>query len=103
MGLVARHLEANGIPTVTIATARDITASTFPPRAVFVNYPLGNPCGRPGDPDNQREIVGAALAVLESAQRPGEIVDLPHRWREEDTAADEWMDHVYIGEHIPSE
>ena len=25
MGLVARHLEANGIPTVTFSCARDIT------------------------------------------------------------------------------
>ena len=65
MSLVARHLEAEGLPTVILASARDITASAFPPRAVFLNYPLGNTAGRPFDPENQRAVVGAALDLLE--------------------------------------
>ncbi len=39
--LVARHLEANGIPTVVIATARDIVESAAVPRLLFVDFPLG--------------------------------------------------------------
>ncbi len=95
MSLVARHLEANGIPTVVLCCARDITASAFPPRAVFVNYPLGNTCGRPNDPENQREVLAFALRVLETAERPGEIVDTPFRWDESDS----WMDRVYDDNH----
>ena len=54
MGLVARHLEANGIPTVTFSCARDITEAVRPPRSVFLDYPLGSTCGRPHDRANQR-------------------------------------------------
>ncbi len=95
MSLVARYLEANGIPTVILCCARDITASAFPPRAVFVNYPLGNPCGRPFDPDNQREVLRTALGVLESAAEPGRIVETPFRWHE----GDGWMERVYDENH----
>jgi hypothetical protein len=43
VSLVARHLEANGIPTVVIATARDIVESAAVPRLLFVDFPLGAP------------------------------------------------------------
>ena len=95
MSLVARHLEAEGIPTVILACARDITASAFPPRAVFLNYPLGNPAGRPHDPSNQRAVLEAALHLLETATKPGTIQDLPFRWTDDDT----WMERVYDDNH----
>jgi D-proline reductase (dithiol) PrdB len=80
VGLVARHLEANGIPTVTFSCARDITEAVLPPRSLFLDYPLGSTCGRPHDPANQRAVILAGLALLESGQTPGEIVDLPDEW-----------------------
>ena len=95
MSLVARHLEANGIPTVMLASARDITQSAFPPRAVFVNYPLGNTAGRPFDPANQRAIVSQAFDVLETATQPCILVDTPHRWRQDEG----WMERVYDEHH----
>jgi hypothetical protein len=95
VGLVARHLEAAGIPTVIMACARDITAGAYPPRAVFSHFPLGNPAGRPFDPENQRAVIGAALALLESATGPGTIVDLPHRWHE----GEAWVERVYDDGH----
>ena len=95
MSLVARHLEAEGIPTVILACARDITASAFPPRAVFLNYPLGNPAGRPHDPENQRAVLETALRLLETATKPGTIQDLPFRWTDDDT----WMERVYDDNH----
>ncbi len=95
MSLVARHLEAEGIPTVILACARDITARAFPPRAVYLDYPLGNPAGRPFDPENQRAVLGAALELLETATASGVIADLPHRWNEDDS----WKDRVYDDNH----
>jgi len=94
VSLVARHLEANGIPTVVYSVARDITASAFTPRAVFTNYPLGNPCGRPRDPTNQREVLRAGLKLLESATAPGTIVDLPYVWSESDL----WKQRIFSEE-----
>jgi hypothetical protein len=94
VSLVARHLEANGIPTVVYTVARDITASAFTPRAVFTNYPLGNPCGRPGDPAEQRAVLRAGLRLLETATAPGTLVDLPHVWSE----SREWMARIFSAE-----
>ena len=85
MGLVARHLEANGIPTVTFSCARDITEAVRPPRSVFLDYPLGSTCGGPFDPANQRSVVLAGLRLLETGRTPGEIVDLPFGWSADET------------------
>ena len=85
MGLVARHLEANGIPTVTFSCARDITESVLPPRSVFLDYPLGSTCGRPYDHTNQRAVLLAGLRLLETGQTPGQIVDLPYVWSADET------------------
>jgi len=73
-------LEAGGISTVTYTNARDIAASAGNPRQVFLNYPLGNPAGRPHDPENQRSVLAAGLKLLEDADRPGIIIDLPYVW-----------------------
>lgn len=86
MSLVARHLEAHGIPTVVIGSARDIVEQCGVPRFVFTDFPLGNPCGRPYDADMQRDIVGTALDVLETARFPRTTVQTSFRW----DAAGEW-------------
>jgi hypothetical protein len=88
VSLVARVLEEGGISTVTYTNARDIAASAGNPRQVFLNYPLGNPAGRPHDPENQRSVLRAGLKLLEDADRPGIIVDLPYTWSD----SREWME-----------
>jgi D-proline reductase (dithiol) PrdB len=50
------------------------------PRAVYVRFPLGNPLGEPGRPDQQRRILDEMLELLETAEEP-QIVELPYRWR----------------------
>ena len=82
MSLVARVLEKGGLSTVTFTNARDIAARAGNPRQIFLNYPLGNPAGRPHDVENQREVLRAGLKLLEDADRPGIIVDLPYVWSE---------------------
>lgn len=94
MSLVARHLEEHGIPTVVFSNARDITLSARAPRAVFTNYPLGNPCGRPFDTDNQREILMAGLGLLESATTGGTVLDTSHVWSE----SRDWMRLIFSDE-----
>lgn len=94
MSLVARVLEAGGISTVTYTNARDIAASAGNPRQIFLNYPLGNPAGRPHDAHNQREVLRAGLKLLEEADRPGIIIDLPYVWSE----SKEWMEKFMTDE-----
>ena len=94
MSLVARVLEAGGISTVTFTNARDIASSAGNPRQIFLNYPLGNPAGRPHDADNQREVLRAGLKLLEEADKPGIIIDLPYVWSE----SKEWMEKFMTDE-----
>ena len=78
--LVARHLEANGIPTVCLGSGLDILEAGRPPRAAFVDYPLGHSAGKPFDAADQHGIVRAALQCFETITTPGEIRILPNRW-----------------------
>ena len=49
VSLVARHLEANGIPTVVMGCAKDIVEHAAVPRFLFSDFPLGNSAGKPHD------------------------------------------------------
>jgi len=80
VGLIARHLEAQGIPTTSLSSARDITLAVAPPRAAFVDYPLGHTSGKCRDRDDQRAIVEGALDLLRTATEPGRVVDLGRVW-----------------------
>lgn len=83
MSLVARHLEANGLPTVIVGSARDVVEHCGVARFVFNDFPLGNPCGHPWRPDMQREVVGAALGLLETAPGPRTTLVTPFAWKED--------------------
>ena len=86
VSLIARHLEANGLPTLCLGSAHDILTAGGAPRSVFVDYPLGHSAGRPFDRADQRAVVSAALAGFESISRPGEVLTLSNRW----AADEEW-------------
>ena len=66
-----------------MTSARSITASTNPPRAAFTDFPLGHTCGPPGRPEVQRAIIRDALALFDSLDAPGAIVDLGYSWNAE--------------------
>jgi len=94
VSLVARHLEENGIPTVIIGAARDIVEHCGVARLVFTDFPLGSPCGEPGDTGMQRHIVGSALDLLESATGPRATIQSPYAW----TKGDAWKETVFTVE-----
>lgn len=94
MSLVARFLEANGIPTVVIATARDIVEYCGVPRLVFVDFPLGNPCGVPFDVNMQSQILDVGLDLLESAQAPRTTVVAPFSW----PGGEDWKESIFTEE-----
>jgi D-proline reductase (dithiol) PrdB len=83
LSLVARHLEANGIPTVLIGSAKDVVEYCGVARFYFTDFPLGNPCGHPWRPDMQLEIVRQALRLFEEANAPRTTVTAPFSWRED--------------------
>jgi len=90
VSLVARFLEAQGIPTVVVGSARDIVEECGVPRFLFSDFPLGNPCGRPYDLAMQLDITGSALGLLESATLPRTTVQTRHIWDEDATWKDRY-------------
>ena len=94
MSLIARHLEANGIPTVMIANGRDIVEHCGVPRLVFVDFPLGNPCGEPYEAEQQRQIFEMALNLLETATEPRTTVEAPFKWPK----GDDWKRLIFSDE-----
>jgi D-proline reductase (dithiol) PrdB len=83
VSLVARYLEANGLPTVIIGSALDIVEHCGVPRFVFTDLPLGNPVGHPWNRDMQREVVQLALDTLEAATGPRTTVRSPVSWKDD--------------------
>ena len=83
MSLVARHLEADGIPTVIMGCAKDIVEHCGVPRFLFSDFPLGNSAGRPFDVESQTLTLELALRVLETAPAARTTVQSPLRWRDE--------------------
>ncbi|MGB5755286.1 MAG: hypothetical protein WBM50_00095 [Acidimicrobiales bacterium] len=62
--------------TTSISLVREQTEKVRPPRALWVPYALGRPLGSAGDPEFQRHVLRAALAMLDSATEPT-IEDYP--------------------------
>jgi len=84
VSLVARYLEANGLPTVIIGSALDIVEHCGVPRFLFTDFPLGNPAGHPWDRAMQEKIVRQAVGLLESAPGPRATVKAPFGWKASD-------------------
>jgi len=83
VSLVARHIEADGIPTVIMGCAKDIVEHCGVPRFLFSDFPLGNSAGRPFDIESQAQTLELALRVLESAPAARTTVQSGQRWSED--------------------
>ena len=63
-----------------MTSALDITQAVNPPRAAFLDYPLGHTTGKPHQPVLQREILLEALAGFSNLTAPGSVKMLPFKW-----------------------
>ncbi|WP_433556034.1 glycine/sarcosine/betaine reductase selenoprotein B family protein [Pseudonocardia xinjiangensis] len=97
-GVLARAIERRGLPTTSLATLYKPAQSVKPPRATFLDFPLGCPGGRPNRPDQQRAIVRAALETGASTpiDTPWSLGRLPFTWDEDGNRAwEELVTDVY--------
>ena len=79
MPVLARIVEAAGIPTVIVSMLPDIAERFRLPRIVGVEFPFGHPFGVPHDRAMQRTVALAALSVYERDDLPARI-DVPIAW-----------------------
>lgn len=91
MSLVASGLEARGISTLVIGTARDILAAARAPRSVWVDFPVGRPFGQPHASAQHRQVLAAALEQMDAFTAPGQIRDLPFEWADGDRSWEEMV------------
>ena len=80
MSLVARHLESEGISTVVIGSTCDIVEECGVPRFLFVDFPLGNPCGKPWDVPMQQALIGEAFDLLDKSWQPRTTLQASFAW-----------------------
>jgi hypothetical protein len=73
-----------------MTSALSITRSVNPPRAAFLDFPLGHTTGRPHAAAEQRSILRAGLAGFTTIDVPGGIAMLPFSWSDDDA----WKDTV---------
>ena len=94
MSLISRYIEEHGIPTVVVGAARDIVEHCGVARFLFVDFPLGSPCGEPWDVGQQRAIFQQALDLLETAPGPMTTWEAGYAWSQ----GDDWKRTVFTEE-----
>jgi hypothetical protein len=78
--VLARWIEAAGIPTVTLTMMPSVADERLAPRVVGVEFPFGHAFGMPHDRVMQRRTLELALRVLAGASKFGTRVDLDVAW-----------------------
>lgn len=84
MGLIQREIEKAGIPTIGISIVREFTEKVRPPRTIFLRWPFGHVLGEPSNIGQQRAVLAEAFKALYAIATPGEILNIPFRWRREE-------------------
>ena len=74
-----------------MSSARDITRAAWPPRAAYLDYPLGHTSGRAHEPEQNLAILRDTFAAFENLRVPGSMAHLPYRWSD----TDRWKDRVF--------
>ena len=73
VGLIAAEIERHGVSTVCIALLREVAEQVRPPRTLSVPFRHGYPLGAPNDAALQRDVIRAALRLLEDPG-PGPVI-----------------------------
>jgi len=68
--VLAHVLEAAGLATVSLISVRPVAVRLPPPRALYCEFPLGRPLGKPGDAAFQHDVLRRAFALLERPAGP---------------------------------
>jgi len=65
---LAHVFEAAGLSTVVFTSMLEVAERMAPPRALYCEFPLGRPLGRPGDAAFQRDVIERGLALLDATE-----------------------------------
>ncbi len=82
-----------------MTSALDITRAVNPPRAAFLDYPLGHTAGKPHDAALQLRVMREALEAFESMTVPGSVKVLPFVWSVDES----WKLQAFTGDDTRTE
>ena len=68
MCTLAHVFEAAGLTTVVLASMYEVAERMATPRALYCEFPLGRPLGRPDDSALQRDVLDRALSLVEGSE-----------------------------------
>ena len=70
MSVLAHFFESFGFSTVLVGFVREHIEAIKPPRALWLNFPMGRPFGKPNDPEYQIKVIRAAFSLFNVASGP---------------------------------
>jgi len=62
--------ENEGFATTLVGFVREHVEKARPPRALWLDFPMGRPLGVPNDPEFQKRVLRAALGLLDAPRGP---------------------------------
>jgi hypothetical protein len=78
--VLARIVEAAGIPTVLVTMVPDLAQKFRLSRIVGVEFPFGHSFGTPHNDELMLKVARTALRALEEAGEPGYRLDVDAEW-----------------------
>lgn len=70
LALLARAIEAAGVPTMMLSVDRELSARVRPPRAAYYPGEFGCVVGKPNWPEYQRRVLDESLRLIEPVDQP---------------------------------
>ena len=67
---LAQIFESQGFSTVLIGFVKEHMEVIKPPRALWLNFPMGRPLGKPNDPEFQKKVIRVAFKLLQKSPAP---------------------------------
>ena len=71
LGIIARVIEAAGIPTMMISVDRNWSDSVRPPRSAYYNGEFGSVAGKPNWREYQLRVLDESIRWIETFDQPG--------------------------------
>jgi len=98
VGVIARGLEARGMPTTMPYLHWELAHANKPPRTCFLDFPFGCPSGKPHEAEQQREILRTVLKLAPQFNPDHyEVKRLPFNWSADGSRAwEEELKSLYL-------
>ena len=70
VSVLAHFFESYGFSTVLVGFVKEHIEAIQPPRALWLDFPMGRPLGKPNDPEYQKKIIRSAFDLFNERSGP---------------------------------